>query len=163
MMVTARAQLCTDAGSIFDFHNPCVRSSWSASVPAAFVLFLCLFSLGFPMPEKAHKIFQVVKPPFKPFLTLHEAEALDLNTAAGDKVVSDEDAGAVDLEVPDTVPLWRAVVFAFVGLVETLSWLSYGSLQLAYEEDIKFINIWEGMLPFLVALPWLWRQLGQLP
>jgi hypothetical protein len=84
---------------------------------------------------------------------LHEAEAIDLNAAAGANVVVDDDVEVADkLEVPDAVPLWRAVVFAFMGLMETLGWLSYGSFRLVSEPA----GFWESTFPFLIAASWLY-------
>ncbi|RDB18199.1 ATP-dependent bile acid permease [Hypsizygus marmoreus] len=145
--------LCQDSG-VFDFRDPCVRASWSALFPAAFVFSLCLFSL--PIPKRAQKLFAILKAPFATYLTLHEAEALDVNAAAGDTVVGDEDAGVLDknvkVEVPSAVPLWRMVLFVMVGLAETLCWIAYGSFRLVNDST----DVWAGVRAFLVALSWLY-------
>lgn len=122
-------------------------------MPATFVFLLCFFSLPFPRPTQ--KLFGIIKAPFKQYLTLHEAEALDLDSAAGDKVTGDEDVGVARVEVPDAVPLWRAVVFALLGLLETLCWMSYGSFRLINDPE----DIWAGSQAFLIAIVWLYTVL----
>ena len=158
-------QLCRDAGP-FDFHDSCVRSSWSALLPAAFVFFLCLFSI--PVPRILTRFFAVLKSPFEPYLNLHEAEALDVSAGTDYREVTadaDRDANTVttklEIEVPDTVPLWRTVVFAFVGLVEALCWLSYGSynlINLLSDSDSPIHPDFLGLIipPFLIAISWVY-------
>lgn len=142
--------LCADSGP-FDFGDPCIRASWSALLPAIFVFILCVFSL--PIPGPVRNLFKYLKAPFDSFLTLHEAEALDITPAAGDKVIGDEDAaGASKLEVPNVVLLWRALVFALVGLVEALSWLVVGSFRLINAPS----DVWGSVTPCLIALSWLY-------
>ncbi|KAF9459383.1 multidrug resistance-associated ABC transporter [Collybia nuda] len=145
-------ELCSDSGP-FDFRDPCVRSSWSAIIPATFVVLLCFFSL--PVPRPLRKLFGIIKSPFEQYLTLHEAEALDLDSSAEDKVVADEDVGVTRIEVPNVVPLWRAVVFAFLGLLETLCWMSYGSFRFINDSN----NVWGGLQAFLIAGAWLYTVL----
>jgi len=149
-------RLCNDAGP-FDFRDQCVRSFWSALLPATFVFLLCLSSL--PLPSQITKLCTILKSPFQSYLNLHEAEALDVNLAVSDKVTAEQDRAVVDsgkleVEVPDTVPLWRTVVFAFVGLVEALSWLTYGSYHLISHPSN--FQVWDAICPFLIALSWLY-------
>lgn len=173
-MLELNWRLCTDAGP-FAFHDPCVRFSWSALLPAAFVFSLCLFSLPIPVPHILAKFFTLLKSPFQSYLNLHEAEALDIGAGTANKQViadTDRDANAVDLtklevEVPNAVPLWRTVAFAFVGLVEALSWLSYGSYNLInllsdsdsrpnYSHAIHPDFLGPLVSPFIIALSWVY-------
>jgi hypothetical protein len=109
-------------------------------------------------------------------LDLHEAEALDISAGVDHQQVTadtDPDANAVpttdtsklEIEVPVTVPLWRTIVFAFVGLVETLSWLSYGSYRLIdllseplpnYSHHIVPDFMGPILAPFLISLSWIY-------
>ena len=125
----------------FDFQSQCIRELWSSFLPAGLVLVLCFFSIPFP------HVFDIVFAPFKPYLSLHEAEALDSNTTVTDKISSQDDA-----EDSGSVPLWRAVVLVFVGIVQCLSWISHGS-YLLYNDPR---DIFGGSLPFLVATAWLY-------
>jgi hypothetical protein len=88
-------------------------------------------------------------------LPLYEAEALDASAAAGDKVFEDEDAYVTDVEVPAWIPLWRMLVFVFLGLSETLFWLS--------DASFRFINdptdVWGGFCPILIAISWLYATI----
>jgi hypothetical protein len=152
------SRLCADAGPL-DFHDPCVRASWSA-LPAAFVFFVCLSSIRYPVPNQLAKLFAALQAPFHPYLTLHEAEALDSIGPAGDHDKATADIGAeTEVEVPDTVPLWRTVVFAFVGLVEALSWLSYGSYHFVNQlvDSNGDPEVWgSSVSPFLIAGSWVY-------
>ncbi|GLB44359.1 putative ABC transporter transmembrane region [Lyophyllum shimeji] len=142
--------LCNEGG-LFDFRDPCVRSSWSSILPAVFVFCLCLFSI--PLPAPAQKVFDVLTRPFRTYLTLDEAEALDTEAAAGDTVNSDEDSNLKpDATAGPQVPLWRTLVFVLTGLAETLCWLAYGSYRLIESPS----DTWGAVRTFLVAGSWLY-------
>ena len=123
----------------FDFQSQCVREIWGSFLPAGLVLVLCFFSIPIP-----HAL-DILCSPFKPYLTLHEAEALDGNM---DKISSQDDMG----DSVATVPLWRTVVFVFVGIIQCLSWIAHGSYRL-YDDPR---DVFGGVLPFLVAITWLY-------
>ena len=75
--------LC-DAAGFLDFQNPCIRATWAALLPAALVFVLCLSAVPLPhVAPLARKLTSLLKAPFQPFLTLEEAEALQLG-ASGD-------------------------------------------------------------------------------
>ncbi|KAF8153792.1 multidrug resistance-associated ABC transporter [Crassisporium funariophilum] len=140
--------LCGDYGP-FDFRDSCIRASWGAFLPAGLVFALCFFSI--PVPRRARRIFKVLSAPFKSYLTLYEAEALNVDYATGDKAV-DDDATETLVQAPHLVPLWRTVVFVFVGMVECFCWVANGSYGL-YEGRT---GVARAMLPFLVALAWFY-------
>ncbi|KAF8812935.1 multidrug resistance-associated ABC transporter [Phlegmacium glaucopus] len=133
--------LCGDGLEAFDFQSQCIRELWSSFLPAVLVLVLCFFSI--PIPH----VFDILCAPFKTYLTLHDAEALDSNAAVVDKISSQDDTGD-----PELVPLWRAVVLVFLGLIQCLSWIALGSYRL-YEDPSDVLG---GVLPFLVAMTWLY-------
>ncbi|KAF8345519.1 multidrug resistance-associated ABC transporter [Amanita rubescens] len=122
--------LC-DAAGPFDFENSCIRATWTSLLPAAFVFVLCIFALPLPRVLQNVTIFGAT---FQPFLTLEEAEAMNASVD-----------GAV-------APLWRTAVLVFVGLAETLVWLTYGSYNLTND----FGTPWVKTLPFFLAFPWLY-------
>jgi hypothetical protein len=131
--------LCGNDLDPFDFQSQCVREIWGSFLPVGLVLVLCFLSIPIP-----HTL-DILCSPFKPFLTLHEAEALDGNI---DNISSQDDMG----ESVETVPLWRTVVFVFVGVIECLSWISHGLYRLHNVPR----DILGGLLPFLVAIAWLY-------
>jgi len=131
--------LCGNDLDPFDFQSPCVREIWGSFLPAGLVLVLCFLSI--PIPHA----FDSLCSPFKTYLTLHEAEAHDGNI---DKISSQDDMG----ESVETVPLWRTVVFVFVGIIHCLSWIAHGSYRL--HNDPR--DVFGGVLPFLVAIAWLY-------
>ncbi|KAF8060200.1 multidrug resistance-associated ABC transporter [Lyophyllum atratum] len=142
--------LCSDGG-LFDFRDPCVRSSWSSLLPAIFVFCICLFSI--PLPAPAKKVFDTLTRPFKTYLTLDEAEALDTDAAAGDTVEGDEDVDfKADVASSPAVPLWRTLVFVLTGLTETLFWLAYGSYRIIESPS----DVWGAARTFLVGASWLY-------
>jgi hypothetical protein len=140
---------------MLDLYDPFVRMSWSALLPAAFVFALCLFSL--PVPKSTCRAFSFITAPFQTYLPLHEAEALDTSAAAGDKVSGDEDAiASANAEVqPDLIPLWRSLVFVFIGLAETLCWLGDASFRFIYNPT----DTWGNFRPILIAISWLYATI----
>jgi hypothetical protein len=140
-----------NGSDIFDFHNICVRSSWSAILPASFVIVLCLLALV-PVPESAQKLLEIVKSPFKSYISLPEAEALDAKAAAGDVADDDEDDG--QSVVPTPVPLWRTLLLSWVALVEALVWLGVSSFRLVDTPS----DPWNIISPFLISCTWLYAS-----
>lgn len=126
--------LC-ESGAL-DFTNACTRDTWASIPAAALVVVFCLLSLPIKLPARVRKLGE----PFKTFLTLHEAEALD---------VQDE---RETVEVSAVVPLWRTVVFALLGLVEALGWAGEGSYRIVIASD----DVWSIVRPFLISLTWLY-------
>ncbi|KAJ6631472.1 multidrug resistance-associated ABC transporter [Mycena sp. CBHHK59/15] len=135
-------KLCGDSGA-FDIEDSCVRGSWAALAPSALVLAICLSFVRVPLPKTVHKVLDAVKSPFTQFLSLHEAEGLAL--------ADEKSVGEAEVEVDGTVPLWRTLIFVFVGLLECLAWLGDGSFLL-----ITGRPRWDAIQRFLVALPWLY-------
>ena len=129
--------LCGNDLDPLDFQSQCVREIWGSFLPAGLVLVLCFLSIPIP-----HAL-DILCSPFKPYLTLHEAEALDGNI---DKISSQDDMG----DSVETVPLWRTVAFA--GVIECLSWTAHGSYRLYNDPR----DVFGGVLPFLVAIAWLY-------
>ena len=131
--------LCGNDLDPFDFQSQCVREIWSSFLPAGLVLVLCLLTIPVP------RAFHILCSPFKPYLTLQEAEAL---SGGIDKTSSQDDMG----DCAEKVPVWRTVVFVFVGILQCLSWIAHGSYRL--HNDPR--DIFGGLLPFLVAIAWLY-------
>ncbi|KAJ7479990.1 hypothetical protein B0H11DRAFT_2173507 [Mycena galericulata] len=141
---TMKFKLCGDSGP-FDIADPCVRGSWAALAPSVLVLAICLTFVRPPLPQVVRKAVDVIKSPFTQYLSLHDAEGLVL--ADEEKIPEEE----VALEIEDTVPLWRTLIFVFVGLLESLAWLTNGSFVL-----ITGHPPWDAIQQFLVASTWLY-------
>ncbi|KAF7360602.1 hypothetical protein MVEN_00791700 [Mycena venus] len=123
-----------------DLTNPCVRGSWAALAPTVLVLLICLSFVPPPLPKV---VLDAIKSPFAQYLSLHEAEGL---------VLADEkNSTEAELEVENTVPLWRTVVFVFIGLLECLAWLANGTFLL-----ITGHPRWDAIQQLLVALTWVY-------
>lgn len=127
--------LCHESAP-FDFQDACIRGTWAAILPAVLVLLFSLFSLSVKPPA----LVRAASEPFKTFITLHEAEALDL---------AEENE---TLQVPVTIPVWRTVVFALLGLLEALCWIGYGSYRAITSPE----DVWDVVRPFLVSSTWLY-------
>ncbi|KII83783.1 hypothetical protein PLICRDRAFT_702353 [Plicaturopsis crispa FD-325 SS-3] len=134
--------LC-DTTNPFDFRDACVRSTWAAFFPAVLVALFCISSVPLPLPKPIRGFVDSIKAPFRTFLTLPEAEALD------------EDNGDVLPEQTKAVtPLWRTVVLSWIALVEALIWLAIGSFNLITRTEND--SVWSGVLPILTAVSWLY-------
>ena len=134
--------LCGNDLDPFDFQSQCVREIWGSFLPAGLVLVLCFLSIPIP-----HAL-DILCSPFKPYLTLHEAEALDGDI---DRVSSQDDMG----DSAEKISVWRTAVFVFLGIIQCLSWIAHGSYRL--HNDPR--DIFGGLLPFLVAMAWLYTIL----
>ncbi|KAF9027408.1 multidrug resistance-associated ABC transporter [Hymenopellis radicata] len=127
--------LCNESGAL-DFHDACIRGTWATIPATVLVVVFCLFSLPIKVPAAVRKATK----PFRTFLTLHEAEALD---------IQDEKE---TLEIPIVVPVWRTVVFALLGLVEALCWVGEGSYRAVSTPS----DVWGIVRAFLIAATWLY-------
>ncbi|KAF7331551.1 ATP-dependent bile acid permease [Mycena kentingensis (nom. inval.)] len=98
---------CGQQTSAFDLGDACIRSWWGAFVPFSITALLCILAIPIPVPR-------ALRVPFTKFLTLHEAEAIQADA---------QSASDNDLAAPTApTPLWRARVFAFVGIIQFLAW-----------------------------------------
>ncbi|KAJ3937406.1 MAG: hypothetical protein NXY57DRAFT_981367 [Lentinula lateritia] len=106
--------LCPGA-SPTEFSDICIRETWSTFTLTFFVFSLYFFAAPHIfLPQWVTQAARLIKKPFKTFMTIHEAEALS------------GDDGA-ELHVEEHVPLWRTLVFAFIGLLEMIIWLATGA------------------------------------
>lgn len=143
--------LCDGHGP-FDFGNACIRASWSAFLPAALVFALCLSAI--PIPRLFRPVLELLRSPFKSYITLHEAEAIDITAVVGETGLDNDDA--VDLVgVPKQVPVWRTVVFVFVGITQAFCWVANGAYGFYSDQE----SIWNGGLSFFVAAAWMYTVL----
>lgn len=121
----------------FDFQSQCIRELWSSFLLAGLILILCFLSIPFPY------VFDNLCTPFKTYLHLHEAEALDSNEMVVDKISG---------HPGEFVPLWRAVILVSLGIIQCLYSIALGSYRL-YTDSRDVLG---GIFPFLVAIPWLY-------
>jgi hypothetical protein len=109
-------------------------------VPAAMVVVLFLLAITrIPPPIKC--VMETVTSPLKNFLTLAEAETL---LAPVDKVVIHRDI--------QHTPLWPMIVLSLIALLETLIWAATGT----YLVWLESFDPWEAVLPYFMALSWLY-------
>ncbi|KAL1733355.1 hypothetical protein EV714DRAFT_246810 [Schizophyllum commune] len=134
--------ICGDHGAL-DFASSCVRGAWGAFLPAVVVLLLCVSAI--PLPAKAYRVLDTLRSPFRTFLPLHEAEAVDL-------AEEEEKPALPPITVQAVAPLWRTVVLTFVGLVETLCWIATASFTIIVYDG----SVWGGLISLIVAATWLY-------
>ena len=134
-------ELCPDSNPL-DLSDDCVRTSFSAVVPAAFVFILCIFSI-LPIPAFVRPLTNAITSPFRPFLTLREAEALVTQAEKTDDIVVD-----------NSIPLWRTILLSFVALIQALAWTALGSYSLITNKD----HLWMGIAPLLIAATWVYAS-----
>ena len=132
-----------------DFQSSCIRDFWSAILPVVFVCCLCFTYI--PLPQAPRLVLERLGSPLKPFLVLHEAEALGL-TSEGEY---EDQEGGVSTQLSTFVPLWRTLVFTFVSILESFVWISYGAYRVINEENI----VWRDFLPFLVGSSWIYAAI----
>ncbi|KAJ7619721.1 P-loop containing nucleoside triphosphate hydrolase protein [Roridomyces roridus] len=119
------------SSSVLDLSDPCVRGTWSALLPVLAVCAFCISSLPIPSLSALHQRF-------RPFLTLQEAEALD----------------TVDVTeyVAESSPR-PSPVFTFLGLVQSLAWVTGGVFSFVVSHDS---DVWPLIQSLLVAFSWLY-------
>jgi hypothetical protein len=136
--------LCPSSPSPFNFADPCIRESWASLLPAILVFILCLFSLPISLPKRVHNFLGLTT--FKPFITLHEAEAFDASAADHEVVVG--------IDVGSKPPLWRTLLISTLSVVETLAWLALGTYRITAGPFHS-----NSLLPFILALAWIYSSL----
>ncbi|KAG7085320.1 hypothetical protein E1B28_013860 [Marasmius oreades] len=148
--------ICGHSG-LLNLHEACIRDSWAAVIPATFVVSICLLSLANTPSLSVTTLYKTVRYPFRPFLTLTDAEALDTE---GDEAGSEE-SGRIGGEAGTTATaamefsVWKTVVLVFIGLLEVICWTIAGSYTLISGETSTNTNAaWNGIRPFLVAFTW---------
>ncbi|KAJ7468712.1 hypothetical protein FB451DRAFT_1560403 [Mycena latifolia] len=109
-------------------------------LPFIAVVLLCISWLPIRIPP-------VVKAPFTPYLTLHEAEAMDLQATSVE---------GARIEVPEVVSRWRSLVLAFAGLVQSLAWLASAFAAALYFITENSVDTWVVGQRLLIALSWLY-------
>ncbi|KAJ7258427.1 multidrug resistance-associated ABC transporter [Mycena haematopus] len=136
--------LCGDSDAS-DLANPCIRGSWAALAPSVLVLAISVSWVKLPLPKPVRRVVGQLKGLLAQYLSLREAEGL---------ILADErNLPQAQLEVlaDNAVPLWRTVVFVFIGLLECLAWLASGAFLL-----VTGYPRWEGIQQFLIASTWLY-------
>ncbi|KAJ7850608.1 hypothetical protein B0H14DRAFT_2581828 [Mycena olivaceomarginata] len=138
-------QVCSSSGA-FDLWDGCVRSSWSAILPFLVMITFCVASLRIPWPSPLQKLFTALKAPFRTFITLHEAEAVDLQSAG-------EMAADSEIRVPQATPFGRSLVFTFAGVLQSLAWIASGVFYFVATHQAE---AWHFAQFLLIAVSWLY-------
>lgn len=138
--------LCPSASSPFEFADPCIRESWAAIFPAALVFLLCISQLLISLPASIQNILGVNT--FKRFLTLHEAQALD---------AASNDTSGAEIEITPKPPLWRTLLLCIISLLQSIAWLALASYRLVTQPFHP-----SSVLPYVLALPWIYASLRPL-
>ncbi|KIJ64255.1 hypothetical protein HYDPIDRAFT_91004 [Hydnomerulius pinastri MD-312] len=136
---------CEGSGP-FEFSDACVRASWSALLPLGLVATLCILSVQIPFPKAVRDLGVRVRPHFRPFLTLHEAEALDVTVP----IVSNDHCARLPMKA--TTHLWRTGLLTFLALIQVLSWLAVGAYSFFIDQE----HVWAGTCAILVGVTWMY-------
>lgn len=159
-------QICPSSEP-FNFSDPCIRQAWSSFLPAVLVLIICLSNIPIRIPDRLN--FAV----FTRFLDLNDAVALDAvaekTRRAADGEILEEAVEEVDVVNKDAKPpLWRTFLLCTIALIETLAWVAYGSFRViisqkhaAHSDDTEAFYP-ALVLPFILALPWLYALIRPL-
>ena len=145
--------VCTPS-DLYDLPYQCARQLYG-SVVLAVILFILAVS-AVPSPPILTKAFSNITPVFKQFLTLSESESLDEKARdAGKPTPSDS---SLLKSVRQSIPLWRTLCFAFVGMVQSVCWIAVGSYALYSGDADRIVSTF----PFVMALGWLYTVLRPL-
>ncbi|KAF8273971.1 multidrug resistance-associated ABC transporter [Lactarius quietus] len=147
---------CHFSNEFWHLDSACARSFWGAFIPAAFVFALCVATI--PIPTWLSNIVRPVKALFVPFLTLQEAEALDVADAAESKAMLGEVAqGEPEAVIEQVEPrhFWKPLLLSWIALIETLAWLGVASFNVIQDQrDPVYV-----VSSFAFALTWLFATL----
>ncbi|KIK63814.1 hypothetical protein GYMLUDRAFT_40900 [Collybiopsis luxurians FD-317 M1] len=126
-------------------NRSCWNELWFTAILTIFVF--CLYLSVAPrllLPQWLTQALGLVKRPFKTFMTIQEAEALN----------GDQDE---DLEIQQHVPLWRTLVFTFIGILEMILLLATGVYNAVISRSAlsSFLNVfvWSYTVGRFIAYP----------
>jgi hypothetical protein len=147
---------CHFSSEFRHLDSACARSFWGAFIPAAFVFVLCVAAI--PIPTWLSNIIRPVKSLFVPFLTLQEAEALDVADATESKAVLGQVVqGEPEAVIEQVEPrhFWKPLLLSWIALIETLAWLGVASFNVIQDQrDPVYVAS-----SFVFALIWLFATL----
>ena len=145
---------CHFSSESWHLDSACARSFWGAFIPAAFVFVLCVAAI--PIPTWLSNNIRPVKSLFVPFLSLQEAEALDVADAAESKAGLGQ-VGEPEAVIEQVEPhhFWKPLLLSWIALLETLAWLGVASFNVIQDQSDPVYVV----SPFVFALIWLFATL----
>ncbi|EGO28860.1 hypothetical protein SERLADRAFT_434751 [Serpula lacrymans var. lacrymans S7.9] len=144
--------LCADYGP-FDFRDACVRRYWSSLVPVALVLLFCVLSL--PSPAWTQGFFKVAKIPRRRFITIDEAEALELDGSSVTNRLPGrvDDFGEGSIRGRTYFSRRRNLYLSWIALLETFAWSAVGIMPFSLRRAESTSP------PVLIAITWFYASL----
>ena len=143
---------CRFSSEIWNLDLTCARSFWGALIPAAFVFLLAIVAI--PLPTWLSNLIRPIKGQLVPFLTLQEAEALDVAAIAESKAALGEAGQGEPETLAEQVESGRfrkSLLLSWFALIETLVWLGVASFTIIQDErDPVYVSS-----PFILAFTWL--------
>lgn len=127
----------------FDFDDPQVRDAWNALVPGALVL--AYITQKIPSPQPLKTLLTRLTSPFKPFLTLEEAEALK----------TDEPSKGL----PEHAPLWLTLALSWPALLEAGVWMGVAVFGLTVQSDDDENGVGDAWKALIMVLVWLYATI----
>lgn len=138
---------CPHGGPI-DFNDSCVRTSWSALLPAMFITIACIVTALWRRTTSSR---MACPGPWllTRFLTVREAECLEVSDA-------EENSGgpskASQSELINAKAIWKNVAITFIALMEALIWLCVGCFTLVAHPG----HLWDSVSSLIIAATWLY-------
>jgi hypothetical protein len=130
--------------NLVDFGDPSQRELWASILPPALVLVFCTTLV--PVPGLVRSAWQRVSRPFRNPLTLEQAEAYE---------AAHEQGSPTEYSTPKSVTsIFRTTILSGLALLQVLAWLGLGSYSFAINA-----KVWDGILPLLTAVTWLYAFL----
>ena len=137
-----------DHGSLLDFSGTCNRALFITLPPTALVLGLVISHIRFPGPFR--RLLTIVESLFKPFLTLSEAEALNLQVLGNEGDAAANHGNQEVLELQKKIVLWRVTLFVVLGVVESLFRVAIAAYCI-YKTPSR---MWDSFVYLCSAIPW---------
>ena len=132
--------------NLLDFGDPFVRELWACILPSALVIFFCATLI--PVPGRVRSVWHRFSRPFRNPLTLEQAEAYEAT-------YEQEERSHADYYPPKSVtPIFHSSILSSLALFQVLAWLGLGSYSFAVNA-----RIWDGVLPVITSITWLYASL----
>ena len=155
-LYSTRMSCCHFSSEFWHLDSAYARSIWGIFIPAAFVFVFCVASI--PIPTWLTDLIGPIRALFVPFLTLPEAEALDLADAAEYNAIFGEVTQSEPEAVNEQVEprhFWKTLFLSCIALIETLAWLGVASFN-AIQDQQDPVHV---VSSFVSALTWLFATL----
>ena len=133
--------------NLFDFENPFAREAWASVLPFTFVVLFCATLI--PVPGWVRSVWHRVSRLFRNSLTLEQAEAYEATHGNENDTPPDHST-----PIKSITSTSRTVAISGLALLQALVWLGLGLYSFTV-----YTKVWDGILPVITAMTWLYASL----